>query len=125
MKCFWLAHDCDRSLLMLSVHHCGRYTHQLGDKQWEYNDWIAATCGSDVPPLPDWRPKMYKVAGLMNAHSLMASNHAGCYVSMILPLCRFVSLKCSRDGLASVMQEIQRGHIQRSTGMSGQKQSSY
>ena len=35
----------------------------LGDKQWEYNDWLAAACGPDVTPLPLWRPKMYKVAG--------------------------------------------------------------
>ncbi|KAK9908844.1 hypothetical protein WJX75_003644 [Coccomyxa subellipsoidea] len=40
-----------------------RHTHLLGDKQWEYNDWLAAACGPDVTPLPQWRPKMYKVAG--------------------------------------------------------------
>ncbi|EIE25007.1 FAD/NAD(P)-binding domain-containing protein [Coccomyxa subellipsoidea C-169] len=40
-----------------------RHTHMLGDKQWEYNDWLAAACGPDVTPLPQWRPKMYKVAG--------------------------------------------------------------
>ncbi|CAL8462038.1 g1569 [Coccomyxa elongata] len=40
-----------------------RHTHMLGDKQWEYNDWLADACGPDVPRLPLWRPLMYKIAG--------------------------------------------------------------
>lgn len=42
----------------------------LGDKQWEYNDWLALACGPDVPRLPLWRPLMYKVAGGQQAVSL-------------------------------------------------------
>lgn len=40
-----------------------RYTHQLGDKQWEYKDWIAEQCGPDVPKTEPWRRKMYEATG--------------------------------------------------------------
>ena len=42
--------------------HC-RYTHQLGDKQWAYKDWISEQCGSDVPKTEAWRRQMYKATG--------------------------------------------------------------
>ncbi|KAI5328541.1 hypothetical protein L3X38_027938 [Prunus dulcis] len=34
-----------------------RYTHNLGDCQFEYNDWLAALCG--CPVSEEWRKKMY------------------------------------------------------------------
>ena len=40
-----------------------RYTHQLGDKQWEYKDWLAEQCGPDVPKTEQWRRKMYEATG--------------------------------------------------------------
>lgn len=40
-----------------------RYTHQLGDKQWEYKDWIAEQCGPDVAKTEHWRRKMYEATG--------------------------------------------------------------
>lgn len=42
----------------------------LGDKQWQYNDWLADACGPDVPRLPLWRPLMYTVAGRQQAYLL-------------------------------------------------------
>jgi hypothetical protein len=40
-----------------------RYSHRMGEEQWEYLRWLAAeTAGS---PLPDWRPRMHK-AGQAN-----------------------------------------------------------
>ncbi|KAL0040645.1 hypothetical protein WJX79_000450 [Trebouxia sp. C0005] len=40
-----------------------RYTHQLGDKQWAYKDWIAEQCGPDVAKTEPWRRKMYEATG--------------------------------------------------------------
>ncbi|KAM7491252.1 hypothetical protein LguiA_034173 [Lonicera macranthoides] len=34
-----------------------RYTHSMGEYQFEYNDWIAAECG--CPPSEEWRKQMY------------------------------------------------------------------
>ena len=42
---------------------CCRYTHQLGDKQWEYKDWIAEQCGPDAPKTEEWRRLMYEATG--------------------------------------------------------------
>lgn len=30
--------------------------------QWEYNDWLAAMCGTDVPSSPAWRVQLWKDA---------------------------------------------------------------
>ncbi|XP_071723578.1 flavin-containing monooxygenase FMO GS-OX-like 4 [Rutidosis leptorrhynchoides] len=38
-----------------------RYTHQLGDAQFEYNDWLGAQCG--YPGSEEWRKEMYILAG--------------------------------------------------------------
>ncbi|GAB4834222.1 hypothetical protein Ancab_032487 [Ancistrocladus abbreviatus] len=37
-----------------------RYTHNLGDYQFEYNDWLAAECG--CLPTEEWRKQMYSAA---------------------------------------------------------------
>ncbi|KZV45324.1 flavin-containing monooxygenase FMO GS-OX-like 4 [Dorcoceras hygrometricum] len=37
-----------------------RYTHRVGDHQFEYNDWLAGQTGS--PPTEEWREPMYLVA---------------------------------------------------------------
>lgn len=34
-----------------------RYTHNIGDSQFEYNDWLASECG--CPPSEEWRKEMY------------------------------------------------------------------
>ncbi|CAH9102592.1 unnamed protein product [Cuscuta epithymum] len=36
-----------------------RYTHQLGEHQFEYDDWLAAEC--DFPAIEEWRKEMYEV----------------------------------------------------------------
>lgn len=36
-----------------------RHTHQLGEQQFEYDDWLAAEC--DYPPIEEWRKEMYYV----------------------------------------------------------------
>ncbi|XP_058224162.1 flavin-containing monooxygenase FMO GS-OX-like 4 [Rhododendron vialii] len=33
------------------------YTHNIGDSQFEYNDWLATECG--CPPSEEWRKQMY------------------------------------------------------------------
>ncbi|XP_057811038.1 flavin-containing monooxygenase FMO GS-OX-like 4 [Salvia miltiorrhiza] len=38
-----------------------RYTHQMGESQFEYDDWLAAKSGS--PPIEEWRKQMYLVTG--------------------------------------------------------------
>ncbi|KAF8412409.1 hypothetical protein HHK36_000373 [Tetracentron sinense] len=38
-----------------------RYTHNMSDYQFEYNDWLAAQCG--CPPSEEWRKKMYYATG--------------------------------------------------------------
>ncbi|KAL6550199.1 hypothetical protein OROMI_020687 [Orobanche minor] len=38
-----------------------RYTHQMGESQFDYNDWLAAKSGS--LPTEDWRKEMYYVTG--------------------------------------------------------------
>ncbi|KAI3468908.1 hypothetical protein Pfo_025571 [Paulownia fortunei] len=38
-----------------------RYTHKMGDSQFEYDDWLAAKSGS--PPTEEWRKQMYFVTG--------------------------------------------------------------
>ncbi|EYU30309.1 hypothetical protein ABFS82_01G089500 [Erythranthe guttata] len=38
-----------------------RYTHKIGDQQFEYNDLLAAKSGS--PPTEEWRKEMYFVTG--------------------------------------------------------------
>ena len=40
-----------------------RYTHLLGDKQWEYKDWISEQCGPDVAKTEPWRRQMYEATG--------------------------------------------------------------
>ncbi|OVA03482.1 Flavin monooxygenase FMO [Macleaya cordata] len=37
-----------------------RYTHNMADYQFEYNDWLAAECG--CPPTEKWRKQMYEEA---------------------------------------------------------------
>ncbi|KAH7862146.1 hypothetical protein Vadar_000721 [Vaccinium darrowii] len=37
-----------------------RYTHNIGDSQFEYNDWLASECG--CPPSEEWRKEMYSAA---------------------------------------------------------------
>ncbi|KAL6979718.1 Flavin-containing monooxygenase FMO GS-OX5 [Sarracenia purpurea var. burkii] len=37
-----------------------RYTHNIANYQFEYNDWVASQCGS--PPSEEWRVEMYSVA---------------------------------------------------------------
>ncbi|GER28026.1 flavin-containing monooxygenase-related family protein [Striga asiatica] len=37
-----------------------RYTHQIGDSQFEYDDWLAAKSGA--PPTEEWRKEMYFVS---------------------------------------------------------------
>ena len=57
---------CDPAWALVVYAHvllCCRYTHMLGDKQWQYNDWLVAAAGDDLAPLPEWRQKMYQVAG--------------------------------------------------------------
>lgn len=34
-----------------------RYTHNMGDYQFQYNDWLAAQCG--CPVCEEWRKQMY------------------------------------------------------------------
>ena len=38
-----------------------RYSHRLGEDQWEYNAWLIDQISSQEPSLPDWRPKMHDV----------------------------------------------------------------
>lgn len=38
-----------------------RYTHNLSDYQFEYNDWLAAECG--YPASEEWRKQMFVMAG--------------------------------------------------------------
>lgn len=42
-----------------------RYSHRLGEDQWEYNAWLISQISSSEPGLPDWRPQMHK-AGQAN-----------------------------------------------------------
>ncbi len=58
----WFGTHLRRKLLRWSSIYC-RYTHQLGEKQWEYKDWIAEQCGSDEPKTEQWRRKMYEATG--------------------------------------------------------------
>ncbi|KAK9277113.1 hypothetical protein L1049_006652 [Liquidambar formosana] len=37
-----------------------RYTHNMADNQFEYNDWLAAECG--IPASEEWREEMYSAA---------------------------------------------------------------
>jgi hypothetical protein len=37
-----------------------RHIHQQGSMQWEYNDWLAALCGTDVPSSPSWRMQLWQ-----------------------------------------------------------------
>lgn len=39
-----------------------RYTHNLGNSQFEYNDWLAAQSGSQ--PSEEWRKKMYSESSM-------------------------------------------------------------
>nr|GMD95976.1 flavin-containing monooxygenase FMO GS-OX-like 4 [Ipomoea batatas] len=39
-----------------------RYTHRVGEHQFEYDDWLAARC--DFPPIEEWRKEMYFGTGL-------------------------------------------------------------
>eukprot|EP00798_Chlamydomonas_sp_ICE-L_P014527 gene14527-20558_t len=41
-----------------------RWTHMMGEAQWEYFDWLSEACGGDVPPLPAWRTKMYAATSM-------------------------------------------------------------
>ncbi|KAM7257292.1 hypothetical protein ACFE04_013033 [Oxalis oulophora] len=38
-----------------------RFTHQMGETQFDYNDWLAAQCG--ILKCEEWRKEMYFVAG--------------------------------------------------------------
>ena len=38
-----------------------RYTHRLGEDQWEYNAWLIDQSSAQEPSLPEWRPKMHDV----------------------------------------------------------------
>ncbi|KAI9076498.1 hypothetical protein K1719_041484 [Acacia pycnantha] len=43
-----------------------RYAHYLAKgQQWDYNNWVAAQCG--VPPVEEWRQKMYMAASKSRA----------------------------------------------------------
>lgn len=42
-----------------------RYSHRLGEDQWEYNAWLIDQVGQTEPHLPEWRPQMHK-AGQAN-----------------------------------------------------------
>ena len=42
-----------------------RYSHRLGEQQWDYNAWLGEQIGPDQAPLPDWRRQMHK-AGQQN-----------------------------------------------------------
>ncbi|XP_006366746.1 flavin-containing monooxygenase FMO GS-OX-like 4 isoform X1 [Solanum tuberosum] len=37
-----------------------RYTHNMDDSQFDYDDWLAAECGS--PPSEEWRKQMYFIS---------------------------------------------------------------
>ena len=37
-----------------------RYSHRLGEDQWEYNAWLLDQVSSAEPGLPEWRPQMHK-----------------------------------------------------------------
>ncbi|KAL3334873.1 hypothetical protein AABB24_031210 [Solanum stoloniferum] len=37
-----------------------RYTHNMDDSQFDYDDWLAARCGS--PPSEEWRKQMYFIS---------------------------------------------------------------
>lgn len=39
-----------------------RHIHVLGSYQWEYNDWLAQQCGSDVAATPRWRLQLWEDA---------------------------------------------------------------
>ncbi|KNA16673.1 hypothetical protein SOVF_087100 [Spinacia oleracea] len=39
-----------------------RYTHNIGDHQFDYDDWLAAETGS--PPIEEWRKGMYRACSL-------------------------------------------------------------
>ncbi|XP_010546436.1 PREDICTED: flavin-containing monooxygenase FMO GS-OX-like 4 [Tarenaya hassleriana] len=39
-----------------------RYTHRMGNTQFEYNNWLASQCG--CPEMEEWRKEMYLVTGL-------------------------------------------------------------
>lgn len=39
-----------------------RYTHNIGDYQFEYDDWLAAVTAS--PPIEEWRKAMYRATSL-------------------------------------------------------------
>ena len=38
-----------------------RYSHRLGEDQWEYNAWLIDQSSAQEPSLADWRPKMHDV----------------------------------------------------------------
>ncbi|WCJ25980.1 Flavin-containing monooxygenase family protein [Euphorbia peplus] len=38
-----------------------RYTHRLGESQFEYNNWLAAQCGCEG--FEEWRKQMYRISG--------------------------------------------------------------
>ena len=38
-----------------------RYSHRLGEGQWEYNAWLIDQISSQEPSLAEWRPKMHDV----------------------------------------------------------------
>ncbi|KAF8068234.1 flavin-containing monooxygenase [Scenedesmus sp. PABB004] len=40
-----------------------RWTHMMGEDQWEYDAWLADAAGPDVPRLPRWREAMYAAVG--------------------------------------------------------------
>lgn len=39
-----------------------RYTHNMSDYQFEYDDWLAAQC--EIPPSEEWRIQMYEATGI-------------------------------------------------------------
>ena len=52
-----------------------RYSHRLGEDQWDYNDWLAQQIGSDQPPLPEWRPRMHKTGQANIRHAYDSRSH--------------------------------------------------
>lgn len=39
-----------------------RHVHRQGGDQWEYNDWLAEQCGSDVEKSQPWRIALWSIA---------------------------------------------------------------
>ena len=43
--------------------HCSdRYTHMLGERQWQYADWLIQQTDPSAKPLPGYRQELYQAA---------------------------------------------------------------